>query len=377
MELEDTFSSAVGKAPSDGSSLQKKAGAVAAALLVIVVVIFSAGGAEENGAEEADGVSLMGAAAQVDCSNPTAQGVLQSCGASAAPEPRSVACVPPTLPGLLAATACGPGGTRCPVLIDGESSFVFPLASPRAALAGCCVHRRAHAASASHLSQPLAARRCSLRAVRTVDEWNSDGHASCGVRVPVQDDSTLNATVLALAGGDYSVPIVTYCYSGGRAGRAEAVLTAAGFTDVTNGGGWMTGDSAAIEANCRIGSASSSWRWTPDVVSTPDGVARGVLAPQTGTREFFGIPYGASPAGERRFLPPLQNDPWSGVLDARSKRNGCLRSRGRSGEEDCLYVNVYTPTPSAESCPPPGGYPVMVWCVQRVTHLAGQHLTCT
>eukprot|EP01046_Picozoa_sp_COSAG06_P032968 COSAG06_NODE_3331_length_5493_cov_4.197220_7_plen_183_part_00 len=124
MELEDTFSSAVGKAPSDGSSLQKKAGAVAAALLVIVVVIFSAGGAEENGAEEADGVSLMGTAAQVDCSNPTAQGVLQSCGASVAPEPRSAACVWPTPQLILAGSpgSCGPGGTRCPVLIDGESS---------------------------------------------------------------------------------------------------------------------------------------------------------------------------------------------------------------------------------------------------------------
>jgi hypothetical protein len=80
MELEDTFASAAGGAK-EGSA-KKKFGVAAAVLALIVVVIFSAGGAEEEEAAEADGVALMGAAAAVDCSNPTAQAVLQSCGAS-------------------------------------------------------------------------------------------------------------------------------------------------------------------------------------------------------------------------------------------------------------------------------------------------------
>ena len=82
MELEDTFASAAGGAK-EGSA-KKKFGVAAAVLALIVVVIFSAGGAEEEEAAEADGVALMGAAAAVDCSNPTAQAVLQSCGASPA-----------------------------------------------------------------------------------------------------------------------------------------------------------------------------------------------------------------------------------------------------------------------------------------------------
>eukprot|EP01046_Picozoa_sp_COSAG06_P071678 COSAG06_NODE_20612_length_788_cov_1.008708_1_plen_244_part_10 len=84
MELDDTFASAAGGAK-EGSA-KKKFGVAAAAVLalIVVVIIFSAGGAEEEEAAEADGVALMGAAAAVDCSNPTAQAVLQSCGASLA-----------------------------------------------------------------------------------------------------------------------------------------------------------------------------------------------------------------------------------------------------------------------------------------------------
>jgi rhodanese-related sulfurtransferase len=40
----------------------------------------------------------------------------------------------------------------------------------------------------------------------------------------LQDDAKLVDTLLALVGGDRSAPIVTYCYSGGRAGRAEVTM---------------------------------------------------------------------------------------------------------------------------------------------------------
>ena len=214
--------------------------------------------------------------------------------------------------------------------------------------------------------------------VRTASEW-ADGHASCATRLPLQDDASLNATALALAGGDLGAPIVTYCGSGFRAGQAEAVLGATGFTSVTNGGGWSqpAGHDAAIESLCecsrpcsakttaeivygRRSNTPTTLPFDPAVVSTPGGVVRGVLSPETGTREFFGIPYGKSPHGDRRFMPPEAADRWSGVKDATKQRDGCLRAgwRGASGTEDCLYVNVHAPLPT-QPCHPEGGLPVM------------------
>ena len=56
----------------------------------------------------------------------------------------------------------------------------------------------------------------------------------------------------ALAGGDLDQPLVTYCYSGQRADRAEALLGWAGFTDVMSGLGWVLplGNAAVLESMC-------------------------------------------------------------------------------------------------------------------------------
>ena len=328
MSLEDGFDASFVKQPADGEA--KKKYAAIAIVAILIVFAFTGSADEEAGVEEAsDGATSASAGARVNCANPVAQAVLDTCAAAGGaassamrpPPPAAASLLPVPCPANLhwnsrQAAPCGGHGASCPLLID----------------------------------------------VRTPAEWNDDGHASCGVLVPVQDDPTLNATVLALAGGDYSAPIVTHCYSGGRAGDAAAILTDAGFTDVTNGGGWSTGDAATIEANCPMGAGSTSWRWEPSrsIVSIPDGLVQGVTSPATRTREFYGIPYGASPTGERRFAAPVQNEPWSGVKIAQTKKSGCLRGgrRGPSGDEDCLYVNVHTPL---DMCPPPGGFPVMVW----------------
>lgn len=46
----------------------------------------------------------------------------------------------------------------------------------------------------------------------------------------------------------------------------------------------------------------------------------------------------------------MPNDSWKGVLDATMERSGCVETYPDGingflvrGEEDCLYVNVYTP----------------------------------
>ena len=70
-----------------------------------------------------------------------------------------------------------------------------------------------------------------------------------------------------------------------------------------------------------------------------------------GVRSFLGIPYAAPPVGELRFKAPIKPVPWYGdVLIAHNEPPMCSQTnifdRGEkrdSGQEDCLYLNVYTP----------------------------------
>ncbi|XP_058804192.1 juvenile hormone esterase-like [Phymastichus coffea] len=62
---------------------------------------------------------------------------------------------------------------------------------------------------------------------------------------------------------------------------------------------------------------------------------------------FKGIPYAKPPIGQHKFDPPVAPDPWIGVLDATNHRQTCvffcMMKQGIVGDEDCLYLNVYTP----------------------------------
>jgi len=62
----------------------------------------------------------------------------------------------------------------------------------------------------------------------------SDGHLPGALHIPHTDVEAR----IAEFGDDKARPIVLYCKSGGRAGKAEKVLLANGFTNVTNGGGY-------------------------------------------------------------------------------------------------------------------------------------------
>ena len=79
---------------------------------------------------------------------------------------------------------------------------------------------------------------------------------------------------------------------------------------------------------------------------------------QDGVRTFLGVPYAEPPVGELRFRAPRPVSPWTGERDATKWAPRApqpeLTGRGFTGDEDCLYLNVYAPEP-------PGSYPVLVW----------------
>ena len=69
--------------------------------------------------------------------------------------------------------------------------------------------------------------------VRTVDEWNNDGHANCSVNIPLQE---LEARMGELKG--YG-KIVLVCRSGNRAGTAKQMLEGSGYSNIENLGPWQ------------------------------------------------------------------------------------------------------------------------------------------
>ncbi|HEY8609168.1 MAG TPA: carboxylesterase/lipase family protein [Noviherbaspirillum sp.] len=96
----------------------------------------------------------------------------------------------------------------------------------------------------------------------------------------------------------------------------------------------------------------------PDVtvVRTDKGSVKGVDADNT--LRFLGIPYAAPPTGERRWKAPEPAASWTEVRDASKFGGTCPQAGGAFGgastNEDCLYLNVFTPKGD-------GPFPVMVW----------------
>lgn len=70
--------------------------------------------------------------------------------------------------------------------------------------------------------------------VRTKSEF-SNGHIKGSTNIPLDQ---LAGKTNKLNDKDY--PIITCCASGARSASAKALLIAKGFTNVHNGGGWMS-----------------------------------------------------------------------------------------------------------------------------------------
>ena len=91
------------------------------------------------------------------------------------------------------------------------------------------------------------------------------------------------------------------------------------------------------------------------------GEVSGVPGRGPGVLVFKGIPYGAPPMGDLRWRAPQPVKPWSGVRIASEVGPACVgRNFGSipaSGmSEDCLYLNVWTPTQEIGA-----KLPVLVW----------------
>ncbi|CAG7734492.1 unnamed protein product, partial [Allacma fusca] len=85
-------------------------------------------------------------------------------------------------------------------------------------------------------------------------------------------------------------------------------------------------------------------------VTTKNGAIQGVVLASRDGREFYAwhkIPYAKPPVGELRFSDPEPVEDWEGILDGSNYGPWCpqvdLFTEEISGEEDCLFLNVFVP----------------------------------
>jgi para-nitrobenzyl esterase len=97
------------------------------------------------------------------------------------------------------------------------------------------------------------------------------------------------------------------------------------------------------------------------VVQTTEGPVQGFKT--EGVTQFLGIPYAAPPIGNLRWRPPVVHATWKNVLKATAYGPICAQSNEfgvfagpANNNEDCLYLNVFTPNLNSSA-----RLPVIVW----------------
>lgn len=104
---------------------------------------------------------------------------------------------------------------------------------------------------------------------------------------------------------------------------------------------------------------SVSVGWQAPVVAVTDGRVSGQTLSEGGA-VFKGIPYAQPPLADLRWRKPAAVKPWSGVREAGTFAGECAQNpmwgHPKVVNEDCLYINVWTPALPAAPLKP-----VMVW----------------
>lgn len=137
------------------------------------------------------------------------------------------------------------------------------------------------------------------------------------------------------------------CRRGLRVGVVAAVLTAA----------LVAGCARSDGAASHPGVGPRAVALNADVVRSSAGLLKGNVGPDH--RLFQAIPYAAPPVGPLRWQPPAPMPAWPGVRDAAKRGPWCIQPDTAEADpisEDCLTLNVWTPTGSAAE-----PLPVMVW----------------
>jgi len=84
-------------------------------------------------------------------------------------------------------------------------------------------------------------------------------------------------------------------------------------------------------------------------IDTNKGPVDGVKDEKSGVCSFLGVPYAAPPVGELRFELPAPHEPWAKPLAADTVGSQCPQEAGPMTDpdipmdEDCLYLNVWSP----------------------------------
>ena len=115
---------------------------------------------------------------------------------------------------------------------------------------------------------------------------------------------------------------------------------------------------------------------TPPPVVTSLGALQGRI--RDGVHEFLGVPYAAPPIGDLRFRPPQPPIPWDGTRSAtrlgasapqiERDPDSPLPATGYATNEDCLFLNVYTPAPDNAA------RPVLIW-IHGGSYMTGRGAT--